>query len=158
MIRLKKIISGGQTGADMAALDFGLRKGVSVGGWCPKGRINESGTIAAFYPLIECISKQYSVRTEKNVVDSDATLIFTSGGKIDDGTQLCIDFCHLHSKKFFVFNIYNIDSLQIDLVIDWLEESEVGILNIAGNRESTLPGIYIKTLGFLQQIFTDQIY
>ncbi|MEA3445133.1 MAG: putative molybdenum carrier protein [Bacteroidota bacterium] len=156
MFNIKKIISGGQTGADMAALDFGLRNGISIGGWCPKGRINETGTIPQMYPLIECISKQYSVRTEKNVIGSDATLIFTNSANIDNGTKLCIDFCQLHLKEFFVFDIFDFSASQIDSVKNWLQYENIVILNIAGNRESTLPGVYYKTLSFLQKIFEFQ--
>lgn len=78
MMRIE-IISGGQTGADRAALDAAIACGVSVGGWCPKGRRAEDGPIAALYPLRETESPHYAVRTRANVEDSDVTLIFSHG-------------------------------------------------------------------------------
>ncbi len=152
MTDVKKIITGGQTGVDLAALDYGMMNGITVGGWCPKGRLNEAGKIPAKYPMIESSSKLYSVRTEKNVLSSDATLIFTHKSEIDNGTKLCIDLCELHKKAFFVFDIFNHQAKQVQSVQMWLREVNPKILNIAGNRESTLPGIYIKALKFLSLI------
>ena len=72
-------MSGGQTGVDRAALDIALEGGIDCGGWCPRGRRAEDGVIPLCYPLTECESKQYRVRTERNVLDSDATLIIKHG-------------------------------------------------------------------------------
>jgi putative molybdenum carrier protein len=72
-----KIVSGGQTGADRAALDWALARGVPCGGWCPKGRKAEDGPIDLKYPLKETPSSSYLQRTEWNVRDSDATVVFS---------------------------------------------------------------------------------
>ena len=79
MLKLKKIVSGGQTGVDRAALDFAIRRGIPHGGYCPKGRRSESGRIAAKYRLTECASADYAMRTALNVAYSDGTLILTRG-------------------------------------------------------------------------------
>ena len=76
---VEKIVSGGQTGVDRAALDVALKVGIPCGGWCPKGRKAEDGAIPDRYPLTETSSASYPVRTEKNVNDSDGTLILKVG-------------------------------------------------------------------------------
>jgi hypothetical protein len=89
---IKKIISGGQTGADRAALDFAIYHDIRHGGWCPKGRLAEDGMIERRYELQETSSKSYPQRTEKNVRDSDGTAIFaqklTGGSKKLPNSQL----------------------------------------------------------------------
>jgi hypothetical protein len=87
LIQKLKIVSGGQSGVDRAALDFALKNGLSCGGWCPKGRLAEDGPIHARYPLRETGSPDYRVRTKANVQDSDATLILYAD-KIGNGTLL----------------------------------------------------------------------
>ncbi|MCD6446738.1 MAG: putative molybdenum carrier protein, partial [Candidatus Marinimicrobia bacterium] len=84
---MTKIISGGQTGADRAGLDAAMELNIPVGGWCPKGRKSEDGPIDNKYPLQETTSGDYRVRTERNVKESDGTLIFTLG-KPTGGTAL----------------------------------------------------------------------
>lgn len=79
-MKLIKIVSGGQTGADRAALDWALAHGVPCGGWCPKGRKAEDGPIDLKYPLKETPSSSYIQRTEWNVRDSDATVVFSNRG------------------------------------------------------------------------------
>ncbi len=74
-----RVISGGQTGVDRAALDAAMKLGIEVGGFCPKGRRAEDGPIDEQYPLTETASRAYPVRTEKNVAASDGTLILTGG-------------------------------------------------------------------------------
>jgi predicted Rossmann-fold nucleotide-binding protein len=72
---IERLVSGGQTGVDRAALDVAIACGIPHGGWCPRGRISEAGPIPAHYQLTETDSFKYWVRTERNVIDSDATLI-----------------------------------------------------------------------------------
>src|SRR5262245_50786528 len=87
MFAVTKIVSGGQTGADRAALDVALELGLPCGGWCPRGRLAEDGPIASKYPLQETQSRDYPPRTKRNVQDSDGTLILTWGNP-DRGTIL----------------------------------------------------------------------
>ncbi len=84
---LKKIISGGQTGADQAALDAAIKLGIPHGGWIPKGRSTENGKLPDKYKLKEMPTKSYPNRTEQNVIDSDGTLIITHG-KLTGGSNL----------------------------------------------------------------------
>ena len=93
---LRKIISGGQSGVDRAALDAALAAGLELGGWCPKGRRAEDGPIADRYPLNETDCESYATRTRWNVRDSDATLILCDAEPAG-GTALTIECCRLRS-------------------------------------------------------------
>lgn len=145
----EKIISGGQTGVDQAALDFAMERGMDCGGWCPKGRICETGRIPERYPLEEVEHEDYDERTRRNVRDSDATLVITHKGRMEEGTGLTIKFAQQLKKDFYHFNIEAIGfdakepgySTQIGGLYKWISGNEIRILNIAGNRESTSPGI-----------------
>lgn len=78
--RRLRVISGGQTGVDRAALDVALELGLPCGGWCPAGRRAEDGPIPARYPLTETAGADYVERTRRNVVEADATLVLCHGG------------------------------------------------------------------------------
>jgi len=147
---IQKIISGGQTGVDRAALDVALEMGIPCGGWCPKGRIAEDGMILPLYPLEETSSTKYRQRTEWNVRDTDATLILTEGDP-SEGTALTIDFAHKHEKPCLVIDFLKEPSA--NKVLDWAKENQIDILNIAGPRESKKPNIYNLTKDFLHQVF-----
>ena len=95
--RPAKIISGGQTGVDRGALDAAIALGVPHGGWCPHGRLAEDGIIPARYQLRQTDSPEYHVRTEKNVQDSDATLILYRG-EMKGGTKLTWQLAERHAK------------------------------------------------------------
>ena len=77
MAGIEKIVAGGQTGADIAALDFAIERSIPHGGWCPLGRKAEDGTIDPRYTLKETPSSGYVQRTEWNVRDSDGTVGFS---------------------------------------------------------------------------------
>src|SRR5437870_10377236 len=94
---LTKIISGGQTGVDRAALDVALELGLPCGGWCPRGRRAEDGPIPERYPLQEMKSPAYPPRTARNVRDSDGTVILTRG-QPDRGTALTIELAERYRK------------------------------------------------------------
>ena len=145
-----KIISGGQTGVDRAALDFALKYNIPCGGWCPKGRLAEDGRIPEKYPLNETTTSKYSERTEKNISDCDATLIIYSNS-LDIGTKLTMDLCSEYNKPLLVIDLDN--NVSIDRLINWIQNQHINILNIAGPRESNSPGIYNKTLDFLNYLF-----
>jgi len=91
--------TGGQTGADRAALDFAIRHNIPYSGWVPKGRKTEDGTLPEKYNLQEMPTGQYSKRTEKNVLDSDGTLI-VSHGLLTGGSALTTSFAELHKKPW----------------------------------------------------------
>lgn len=134
-----KIISGGQTGVDRAALDFAIAHGLEHGGWCPKGRLAEDGIIPARYGLRETDSKDPAQRTERNVLEADATLIITREGELFGGTL----FTHRCAER------YNKPLLIIHEGGDLAESSAKlrsfvqthRVLNVAGPRESEAPGL-----------------
>lgn len=142
-----KIVSGGQTGVDRAALDMALELGIPCGGWCPRGRRAEDGPIPAHYPLQETDSPEYPVRTERNVRDSDATLILNLG-PLEGGTALTLKLARAHKKPHRVVDLsQTIDPASIRA---WIETEQVQVLNVAGPPESARPGIYTKALEFLK--------
>jgi hypothetical protein len=95
-----KIVSGGQTGADRAALDFAIKQGIPHGGWCPKERIAEDGPVDAKYQLKETPSSNYEQRTEWNVQDSDGTVIFSIGKELSGGSLLTLNFAQMEEKPW----------------------------------------------------------
>ncbi len=150
-VHIEKIISGGQTGVDRAALDMALESGIPCGGWCPKGRKSEDGPIDARYPLEETASVKYSVRTEKNVRESDGTLVLTKSGQASAGTALTIRLAQKHKKPCLVTDPFVGNDLE--KVREWIEVSAIGILNVAGPRESEVPGIHDRAFEFLEALF-----
>jgi len=138
-----RIISGGQTGADRAALDFALHYGISCGGYCPKGRKAEDGPIPEVYPLKELPSSSYSDRTRKNIEASDGTLVFkTTRSGLDRGSHLTLEYCKKINKPWFVYLLKE-DPAKINAELyKWIQDQSIMTLNIAGNRESNSPGIY----------------
>jgi hypothetical protein len=149
----RRIVSGGQTGVDRAALDVALELGIPCGGWCPKGRKAEDGSIAARYPLTETTSPSYRIRTERNVRDSDGVLILTWGSP-REGTALTQRLAEEYGKPCLVVDL----SLGGDpeAVRAWLRENEIECLDIAGPRESQFPGIYGKAAFFLRGVLSRQ--
>ena len=99
-----KIISGGQTGVDRAALDAAIELGIAHGGWCPLGRLAEDGRIPDRYQLRETDSPEYAVRTERNVVESDATLILYRG-RISGGTELTLRLAQRHGRPHMAVDL-----------------------------------------------------
>jgi Circularly permutated YpsA SLOG family len=150
---LKRIVSGGQTGADRAGLDVAMELGIPCGGWCPKGRRSEDGVIPEQYPLQETASKDYRKRTEMNVIDSDGTLILAEG-KLSGGTALTADMTRRNGKPLLVADLQHPPSP--DEVAKWIHDNRIEILNVAGPRESECPGIYQKGKGMLLRVLNRQ--
>jgi hypothetical protein len=149
-----RILSGGQTGVDRAALDFAIAKGIPHGGWCPKGRRAEDGVIDARYALCETASKDYAVRTRRNVADADATLVLIRG-ELTGGTLYTVRCAEHLGKPYLVARLDAEDQAQeAERIRDWLVHVEVATLNIAGPRESTQPGIYLRARAFLESTFS----
>jgi len=144
------IISGGQTGVDRAALDFALDHQIKCGGWCPKGRTAEDGKIPCKYPLIETSSKDYAVRTQKNVELSDGSLIIYDQ-IFDQGTSLTMHYCKKKNKPCLVIQLSGENNKEI--IHHWLKNKNINILNIAGPRESNEQGIYSRTHKLLETVF-----
>jgi hypothetical protein len=133
-----RIISGGQNGADTAALDWAMARGIEHGGWCPKGRKSESGPIDARYCLSETPTASYLQRTEWNVRDSDATLIFTPDDQLDGGSKRTAEFADRHGKPWLHFRL----GIHPKFIARFLSRHKVRVLNVAGKRASTAPGVY----------------
>ena len=149
--RLDKIVSGGQTGADRAGLDAAMDAGIPVGGYCLKGRLAEDGTVPDRYPLTELAKSGYPARTEKNVVESDGTLILNIG-KLTGGTKLTAECAKKHSKPFLIIQIDGQPSAES--VINWIREKNIRVLNVAGPRESKYPGLQARAVEFLRGVFS----
>jgi hypothetical protein len=149
-----KIISGCQTGVDRAAIDVAMEIGLDYGGSVPRGRKAEDGTIDKKYDkLTELETDRYESRTEKNVTDADATLIFTVGCPIG-GTALTIEYAKKHGKQYLLIDLKNKpDNEVIELIQTWLSDNQPEILNVAGPRESSAPGIYERVFFILYNIY-----
>lgn len=147
---IEKIVSGGQTGVDRAALDVALELGIFCGGWCPQGRLAEDGPIDERYPLQETTSEDYSQRTKNNVRDSDGTLILTAG-EPTGGTALTRTHAEIIGKPCLVIDLNQKPNPAT--VHDWIQTHSIQILNVAGPRASQQPGIYTKATQFLNALF-----
>ena len=149
---LVRIISGGQTGVDRAALDVAMARGFACGGWVPRGRRAEDGRVPDLYPLRETRSSAYGERTRLNVRDADATLVLTRGQPIG-GTARTIAFARELRRPHLV----------VDLAADadpaaaraWLAGLRVRVLNVAGPRESGCPGIFTEARAFLDAVLVE---
>lgn len=142
-MKLRKIVSGGQTGADQGALAACVQMGYPYGGWVPKGRRTEKGKVPAKYRMRQHWSRHYPPRTERNVVDSDGTVIFTFG-KPDGGSLLTIDFAKRHKKPWLAVDLDQPQDIAVAKILRWLKRRlpENGVLNVAGSRRSKAPGIH----------------
>jgi predicted Rossmann-fold nucleotide-binding protein len=146
---IEKIISGGQTGVDRAALDVALELGLPCGGWCPKGRRAEDGPIPERYPLQENESTSYPERTAMNVRDADGTLIITRG-QPDRGTGLTLTLAKRYKKPHVVIDLDK--APKTAEVRKWLRVHRIKILNVAGPRESSAKGIYQLAADLLRKV------
>lgn len=139
---LVKIISGGQTGADRAALDAAIQVGIPHGGWLPRGRKTEDGPLSSNYALLEMDSPSYKKRTEKNVIESDATLII-SFGSLTGGSALTESFTIKHNRPCLVLDLHEITMDDAAYATEkWLRKLDIAVLNVAGPRASGQPFIY----------------
>jgi hypothetical protein len=132
-----KIVAGGQSGADQAGLDWAIEHGIAHGGWCPKGRRSEDGPIDPIYQLNETPSSKYLERTEWNVRDSDASLIFTLTDKLDGGSKHTAEL----AKKLGKPSLHFRPGVHPKCIARFLSYHKVKVINIAGKRESSAPGI-----------------
>lgn len=144
-----KIISGGQTGVDRAALDAALARGYPIGGWCPEGRRAEDGAIPERYPLAETRSRRYPPRTALNVRDADATLILHLG-TLDRGAKLTMEMAARAHKPCAAIDLTQ--PAAVEAAKQWLDQVHPSTLNVAGPGESRAPGIYPRAYGFLARL------
>ena len=149
---IDKIVSGGQTGADRAALDVAVELGLATGGWIPHGRRAEDGTVPQRYEgLIEADSESYERRTELNVRDSDATVVF-SFGPPTGGSALTMRLAHSLEKPLLTVDLERSTADEaIALLRKWLSEERPRVLNVAGPRLSQEPRIAEATAMILRR-------
>ncbi len=140
-----RIISGGQTGADRAALDAAIAMGVAHGGFLPRGRLTENGPLPGRYGLEELPTRSYPKRTEQNVLAADGTVIF-SHGPLKGGSRLTRDLAKRHGKPWIHLDF---EKIPVDeaarTVFDWASRHRIGVLNVAGSRASEDRHIYQRT-------------
>lgn len=148
---IERVVSGGQIGVDRAALDVALELGLPCGGWCPRGRRAEDGTIPEIYPLIETPTDAYPQRTEWNVRDADGTLILCRG-KPDRGTALTARLAKRMRKPLFTVDLHA--PVLAEAVRAWWDTHGIRTLNVAGPRESSQRGIYAEAREFLRVVLT----
>jgi hypothetical protein len=149
---IQKIISGGQTGADRAALDWAIENGIEHGGWCPKGRTAEDGVIPARYNLTETEVTEYSMRTRRNVQESDGTVIITLGRELTGGSRETAEFARETGKKHFHLSGAGRPDAAAALR-GFVRMFGLEVLNVAGSSESEEPGIYEFTKATLKRAF-----
>lgn len=144
-----RIVSGGQTGADRAALDFAIAHKIRHGGWCPLGRVAEDGRLPKRYRLKETSSSYPAVRTRWNVRDSDATVIFSMKKRLSGGTKLTEVFARKYDKPLLKIAAPGRNAARS--LEAFIRKNEVRILNVAGPRESGQPGVYEFTRRILDR-------
>lgn len=150
---INKIVSGGQTGADRAALDWAIKRGVLHAGWCPAGRKAEDGVMPPRYQLTETEGAGYRARTVRNVRDSDGTLI-TNIGELEGGSLETMRIAERRAKAVRVVQLdQELTQDELVALAVWLQSSQIQTLNVAGPRESKRPAIYRATCELLDQLF-----
>jgi hypothetical protein len=141
-----KIISGGQTGADMGGLTGAVAAGIRTGGIAPKGWVTEIGPrpILGRYGLVQNTVEDYAARTRRNVLESDGTVLFFDN--LNNGTRLTLEICHETGKP-------HIENPSPSELREWVEANAIRVLNVAGNRESVSPGIQEKVHRIVAEAF-----
>lgn len=149
---IKKIISGGQTGVDQAALDAAIKAEIEHGGWVPKGCLTESGRLPDRYLLQELRTASYSARTDKNVIDSDGTLII-SNGPLSGGSEYTREMALKHRKPHLHIDLNETSiSSAAKSAREWVRKNRIEILNVAGPRSSEDPRIYHAAMQLMTKV------
>jgi len=160
---VRRLVSGGQTGADRAALDVAIRLGIPYGGWCPRGGRAEDlpdapGLLRDYPELRETPTDDSAVRTEWNVRDSDATLLLTSRPEsLSGGTALTRDLAVRLGRPFLVNSADDAESVRTWLRALRVESPDALVLNVAGPRESKEPGLYEAACRLLEQALAEPL-
>lgn len=150
--RPARIISGGQTGVDRGALEAAIAFGIEHGGWCPRGRLSEDGSVPSRYNLRETDSCDYALRTERNIIDSDATLILYEG-QLRGGTLLTKRIAARLKKPWVAVPLA--PQFDPEAVRRWLRETRPQVLNVAGPRASSHEGIEERARCALLSVLAD---
>lgn len=149
---ITKLISGFQTGADLAAIDFAIENNIEYGGWVPKGRKYELGVIPPKYTCWEMSSTSYPARTQMNVRNGDFTVIFTFGAiEAESGCALTERICQQLNKPRMVSDLSLVPDEEAAMFLKPVIHSNVyKIMNVAGSRESKAKGIYDRVKNVLK--------
>jgi hypothetical protein len=149
---LKKIVSGGQTGADIAGVDAAIECGFEYGGWLPKGRKTEDGSLPEKYRMTAMARGGYPKRTEQNVIDSSGTVIFTHK-KLTGGSKLTADLAESWGKPWLHINFSEMpEDDALEILAEWLKRNEIETLNVAGSRASKDSNVYQKVFSIIKNI------
>jgi hypothetical protein len=141
-VKALKIISGGQTGVDRAALDVALEHRIECGGWCPAGRLDEFGKIPDPYPVQELRDGGFTERTLQNVKDSDGTIVIYPG-ELYGGTEQTVRFCVELKRPHQLIDASRVAAQDAaKLIADFVRKNKIGVLNLAGPRQSEWPEGY----------------
>jgi len=141
-VKALKIISGGQTGVDRAALDVALRHGIKCGGWCPAGRLDEFGKIPDHYPIQELQGGGFTERTLQNVKDSDGTVVIYPV-ELRGGTEQTVRCCVGLKRPHQLIDASRVGTEDAaELIADFVRKNKIDILNVAGPRQSEWPEGY----------------
>jgi len=154
-VSIQRIISGGQTGVDRAALDFAIARQIPHGGWCPAGRRAADGVLDARYQLLEIESSGYRQRTKRNVLDADATLILYRS-RLEGGSLLTRNLATGHGKSLLLCDLHDSTEELLAAWQDWLVSHPIAILNIAGPSEARNPGIYLQASALLELFWSTE--
>jgi hypothetical protein len=149
---IKKIISGGQTGADQAALDFAIDHDIPHGGWIPKGRKTEDGILPDKYHLDEMPTASYPKRTEKNILDSDGTVIF-SRGNLTGGSALTRKLAKQRNRPWLHVDLDRVTAREaVQIIVGWIDRHDIQVVNVAGPRASKDPGIHDIVVDIFERV------
>jgi hypothetical protein len=153
-VKLKRIVSGGQTGVDRAALDAALGARFPCGGWVPGDRMAEDGVIPERYPLMALPNGNYQQRTRLNVVDSDGTVLLYSDF-LTSGTRLTSDLCELLNRPCILISARETPDpyAAADAVLKFIQDNGIEVLNVGGPRASGWPAGY----GFSRAVIAEVI-
>lgn len=152
---LKRVISGGQTGADIGGLYAAKRCGIRTGGSAPQKFMTEDGEkrelLEKEFGLLEIPKPGYKARTVMNIKDSDATIII---GHLTGGSKITAEKCEQHKRPFLVIDPQELEDPMITRqAVLFMREHQPKVLNIAGNRESKCPGLQASVEIFLSKVF-----
>jgi putative molybdenum carrier protein len=147
------IISGGQTGADRAALDFAIAHNIRHGGCCPLGRLAEDAIIDERYQLTESPAADYAQRTERNVRDSDGTVIFTIGKTLTGGSKQTSEFAMQLGKPCLHLSQEADGKATVEKLRQFLFQNRIKVLNVAGSRKSQEPQVGDFTIATLARLW-----
>ncbi|MCF8091062.1 MAG: putative molybdenum carrier protein [Desulfotignum sp.] len=153
---IDKIISGGQTGADQAALDVAVKYNIPHGGWIPRGRRTESGPLPSRYRLAVMPTTDYRDRTRQNILDSQGTVILFRR-HLTGGSKLTRELAKNEAKPYLAVDLLINDPFETAMILQsFVGENNIRVLNVAGPRASHDPGIYadvkmiLETLVYLE--------